>query len=63
MSRTLLSAPIVTSNRKQRAGGENVSSCTTMRLPEGVPKPAVIVLCLSGRGDKDLETYLARLTP
>ena len=25
--------------------------------------PAVIVLCLSGRGDKDLETYLARLTP
>ncbi len=26
-------------------------------------RPATIVLCLSGRGDKDLETYLARLAP
>ena len=26
------------------AGGENVSSCTTIRPAEGLPKPAVIVL-------------------
>ena len=26
-------------------------------------RPATVVLCLSGRGDKDLETYLARLAP
>ncbi len=28
-----------------------------------VGRPARIVLCLSGRGDKDLETYLGRLLP
>jgi tryptophan synthase beta chain len=28
-----------------------------------IGRPATIVLCLSGRGDKDLETYLRRLLP
>lgn len=28
-----------------------------------IARPASIVLCLSGRGDKDLETYLTRLLP
>jgi tryptophan synthase beta chain len=28
-----------------------------------IARPASIVLCLSGRGDKDLETYLRRLLP
>jgi tryptophan synthase beta chain len=28
-----------------------------------IARPACIVLCLSGRGDKDLETYLRRLLP
>jgi tryptophan synthase beta chain len=29
----------------------------------GLRRPATIVLCLSGRGDKDLDTLLARLLP
>jgi tryptophan synthase beta chain len=28
-----------------------------------IARPVTIVLCLSGRGDKDLETYLRRLVP
>jgi len=28
-----------------------------------IARPATIVVCLSGRGDKDLETYLTRLLP
>jgi tryptophan synthase beta chain len=28
-----------------------------------IGRPATVVLCLSGRGDKDLETYLRRLLP
>ncbi|MDF2698185.1 MAG: Tryptophan synthase beta chain [Labilithrix sp.] len=32
-------------------------------VAQGIGRPATIVLCLSGRGDKDLETLLARLLP
>jgi tryptophan synthase beta chain len=32
-------------------------------VAKGIGRPATIVLCLSGRGDKDLQTYLSRLSP
>lgn len=32
-------------------------------VAKGIGRPATIVLCLSGRGDKDLETLLARCLP
>jgi tryptophan synthase beta chain len=32
-------------------------------VARSIGRPATIVLCLSGRGDKDLETYLRRLAP
>jgi tryptophan synthase beta chain len=32
-------------------------------VAESVRRPATIVVCLSGRGDKDLETLLGRLVP
>jgi tryptophan synthase beta chain len=32
-------------------------------VARGIGGPATIVLCLSGRGDKDLETFLGRLLP
>jgi tryptophan synthase beta chain len=35
----------------------------TQDVSGAIGRPACIVLCLSGRGDKDLETYLQRLLP
>jgi tryptophan synthase beta chain len=32
-------------------------------VSSAIGRPATLVICLSGRGDKDLETYLTRLVP